>query len=93
MEVRGVVVPDAGILVQREDKPTDPPVLLGMNVLGQVLPPTPDIKGIARLAGKESVYVPSRSAASVRATGVGNRSKEQLREILVEPFASDLPKA
>ena len=91
VEVRGVVVP--GILVQREDKPTDPPVLLGMNVLGQVLPPTPDIKGIARLAGKDSVYVPLRSAASVRAIGVGNHSKkEQLREILVEPFASDLPK-
>ena len=100
IEVWGSMVKDRGILV-REDSATgshqENPIILGMNVLRElgigIAQNTTIIQGIARVAGKDSIFIPPRASVSVRATGVGNRKKnQQIREVLVEPLASGCEK-
>ena len=102
VEVMGCVVKNRGILV-RDDcgsgSSQESPVILGMNILkeldldlesGQT---TSVIQGIARIAGRDPVFVPPRASVSVRATGIGNRKKhQQVREVLVESLSSGCEK-
>lgn len=93
VEVSGQVVKDRGILVKRQQPSStggEPDsVILGMNVLQGLqrgtLPLPPAIQGFARVARGKSTYIPPRSVATVRATGLGNRKgTQQPSEVLVE---------
>ena len=91
VEVSGQVVKERGVLVKRHQPGEEEPesAILGMNVLQGLqrgtIPLPPAIQGFTRVARGEPVYIPPRSVATVRATGIGNRKQGlQPTEVLVE---------
>lgn len=98
VEVMGCTIRNRGILVRDDsasDSPREGPVILGMNTLRELdLGPKQSVlQGIARVAGRDPVFIPPRASVSVRATGVGNRKKhQQVREVLVESLPSGCEK-
>ena len=92
--VKGVVIPDRGVLVAKEDNKRKYPGILGMNVLNFIPEFAPLLNndssetklGFLKVAGSEPVTVPSASVCDILATCSNKRQRPIVVEGLAQPI-------